>query len=59
VEICLDEVENLGSFIEVEKMSDGDSKQIQEELAEFLGLLGVSPKDRVTKGYNTLMLERA
>ena len=28
-EICLDEVEELGSFIEVEKMSDEDGEKVQ------------------------------
>jgi len=54
--ICLDVVEELGSFIEVEKMSeDEDMLQIQEELMEFLIRLGVNPKDRIKKGYDDLI----
>ncbi len=54
-EICVDEVEGLGSFIEVEKMSDGDGEKVQEELFDFLKSLGVDPKDRVLQGYDTLI----
>ena len=52
-EICLDEVEELGSFIEVEKMSDEDGEKVQNELFDFLKELGVNPEDRVFKGYDT------
>jgi len=52
--ICLDEVEGLGSFIEVEKTSAEDGEAIQEELFNFLESLGVKREDRVFKGYDTL-----
>ncbi len=55
MEICLDEVKNLGSFIEVEKIASGDSDIIQNELFTFLESLGVSKEDRVFKGYDTLL----
>jgi adenylate cyclase class IV len=51
----LDEVDGLGSYIEVEKMSDEDGEKIQNELFDFLQILGVSKEDRVLKGYDTLM----
>lgn len=54
-EICLDEVDELGSYIEVEKMSDEDGEKIQKELFDFLQTLGISKEDRVFKGYDTLM----
>jgi len=54
-EICLDEVENLGSFIEVEKMSDEDGEKVQNELFDFLEGLGVKKEDRVLIGYDTTM----
>jgi len=56
--ICLDKVEGLGSFIEVEKISDGDSQKIMNELMEFLLSLGINKEDRVTKGYDTLLLDK-
>ena len=57
MEICIDEVEQLGSFIEVEKLSEGDSLQIQEQLFTLLESLGVTKEDQVIKGYDTLMWE--
>ncbi len=55
-EICLDEVEGLGSFIEVEKMTeDGDSEQIQAELFAFLKTLGVTKEDQVFEGYDVML----
>jgi adenylate cyclase class 2 len=52
-EICLDEVQEIGSFIEVEKMSDEDGEKVQNELFDFLKELGVNPEDRVFVGYDT------
>lgn len=57
-EICIDEVKDLGSFIEVEVMSDDDAKTVQEQLFIFLQSLGVNPENRVTKGYDTLLYEK-
>lgn len=55
-EICLDEVDELGSFIEVEQITEEeDSDTIQNELFEFLMKLGVAKEDRVTEGYDTMM----
>ncbi|HEY1074877.1 MAG TPA: class IV adenylate cyclase [Patescibacteria group bacterium] len=56
IELCLDEVENLGMFIEVEKLTqEEDTEKIQEELFSFLLSLGVQEEDRVTQGYDTLV----
>jgi len=61
-EICIDDVEDLGSFIEIEAMiSDDDvakAQETQNTLFEFLLSLGISPEDRVTVGYNSLLLEK-
>lgn len=57
-EICLDSVNNLGYFIEVEKMSDEDGQKIQNELFDFLETIGIKKEDRVLKGYDTLLLEK-
>ncbi len=57
--IHLDEVENLGSFIELEKIGpEEEAEKIQKEMMEFLAFLGVPANDRVMKGYDILMLER-
>jgi len=55
VEICLDEVKNLGNFIEVEKISSEPSDKIEKELLNFLKGLGVDLKNRVHWGYDTLV----
>ena len=57
-EICLDEVEGLGSFIEMEKLvEDGDGQQIQEELFQFFLSLGITRDERIMSGYDLLILE--
>ncbi len=57
-EICLDEVETLGSFIEVEKITEDDGEKAQIELMNFLASLGIDKKDRVVSGYDTLILRK-
>ncbi|MFH1316839.1 MAG: class IV adenylate cyclase [Candidatus Woesearchaeota archaeon] len=57
-EICLDDVEELGKFIEVEKISEEDSKKVQEELFRFLKDLGIREENRIEKGYDNLMWEK-
>jgi adenylate cyclase, class 2 len=54
-EICLDEVEGLGTYIEIEKMSEEDGNKVQNELCDFLKELGVKIEDRVLLGYDTLI----
>lgn len=57
--ICIDDVEQLGHFIEVEQLSEDDNDaEIQESLFDFLQSLGVSKEDRIIKGYDTLMHEK-
>lgn len=57
-EICVDEVEGLGFFIELEKIAeDKDTAAIQEQMMEFLKTLGIVSDDQVKKGYDILMLE--
>lgn len=59
LEICLDEIEHLGDFVEVEKLAadDADVDSIQLELWGLLCKFGVEPPERVHKGYDTLMYE--
>ncbi|HWZ66122.1 MAG TPA: class IV adenylate cyclase [Patescibacteria group bacterium] len=59
LELCLDEIDQLGSFVEVEKLAEdeADVDAIQSELWSLLESLGVDIKDRVHKGYDTLMHE--
>ena len=58
-EICIDEVEGLGSFIEVEEMgSIDDASRIHEDMLAFLGKLGIAQEDMFTKRYDILLLEK-
>lgn len=60
MEIVLDDVKNLGEFIEAEKIvtneNHDDKRQIQKELLAFLETLGVSKKDHVIDGKYDIML---
>ena len=55
--ICLDQVRNLGNYIEVEKLFNDDSELdgVQEEIFNFLKTLGINPEDREEHGYDTLI----
>jgi adenylate cyclase class 2 len=57
VEICLDEVDSLGSFIEAEKLTadDVDGASIVNELWQLFDSLGIQRADEVTDGYDVLM----
>ncbi len=57
-EICIDEVEGLGDFIEVEKMSDEDDEVVFNELFSFLEKFGIKKEDRVMVGYDILMADK-
>ena len=60
MEIVLDHVENLGEFIEVEKIvtheDHEDRKKVQRELIDFLETLGVPREDGVIDGKYDIML---
>lgn len=57
IEICIDDVDGLGSFVEVEKLTDEDVDydSVAAELRDVLNQLGVKPEDEVTDGYDVLM----
>ena len=57
-EICLDEVEGLGAFVEVEKISSEDGEKVQQELFQFLESLGVKCEERATRGYDILLHQK-
>jgi adenylate cyclase class 2 len=58
-EICLDEVERLGNFVELEKLTndDDDHELVTEDLLQKLEQLGLSRKDQEFKGYDTQIFE--
>lgn len=59
MEICVDRVEGLGDFIEVEKMTDDKQEgELQGKLFEFLESLGVKKEDQVFKGYDSLLYDK-
>lgn len=59
-EICLDEVTDLGTFIEVEQMAehDEDVEPIQQELMGFLRSLAIEEQDQLVKRYDIQMIEQ-
>ncbi len=61
MEIVLDNVKDLGEFIEAEKIvtdkNNENRKRIQEELYEFLETIGVAKKDHVVDGKYDIMLK--
>lgn len=61
LELCMDEVDNLGSFVEAEKLTeeDADVDAIQAQLWQLLLDLGIHPEDRTDKGYDIMMHELA
>jgi len=58
-EICLDRVEELGDFIEIENMADenADPKLIRRELFAAAAPFGLSPADEETRGYDTQIFQ--
>ncbi len=61
VTICVDAVEGLGMFVELEKMTKDDVpyEKIADELWAILERLGVDRANEVTKGYDVLQKELA
>lgn len=54
--ICLDSVDTLGNFIEVEKITDKNNiDEIQEELYKFLEGIGIGKEKIVLYAYDTLI----
>ena len=54
-EVCLDRVEQLGDFIELEKMTDDDAdpEAVRDELFDALEQFGLLRKNEETRGYDT------
>ena len=56
--ICLDEVEKLGSFVEIEVLvPDDDNKDYADELFQVAWEFGIPEDDRVNSHYDTMMWE--
>lgn len=54
-EICLDQVEELGNFLEIEKLvgDDADPEAVRAELFKAIAPLGLTPADEEPRGYDT------
>lgn len=57
--ICLDEVENLGEFLEVEMLVEDncDRNAAKREIQKFLSSIGVNYKQICNKRYHTMLRE--
>ena len=56
--ICIDEVEKLGSFVELEILVDKDNKEDYElALLEVAKKLGINPDKRINSHYDTMIYE--
>ncbi len=56
IEICYDEVPELGMFIEAEKLmgNEADHDKVVDELWKLLYKLGIDKKDEIHEGYDVL-----
>jgi adenylate cyclase class 2 len=56
IELCLDEVNGLGNFIEAERLcpQDADIANVTKELWNLFAQLGIDKTDRETHGYDVL-----
>ena len=56
LEICIDHIEGLGDFIEIEKMSEQDVNHEETEaiLWKFMSSIGIDKKDEVLVGYDVM-----
>jgi adenylate cyclase class 2 len=58
VEICVDEVDGLGTYIEAEKLvadHNADYDEVAAELWALLAKLGITKKDHEPNGYDVLL----
>ena len=57
-EVCLDEVEGLGAFIELEELTDGkETGRVMEEMRAFLRALGIPEEDLGADRYDIALLK--
>lgn len=59
-EVCLDNVEGLGTFMELEKMTDdknSDAEEIRKELFEAVKPFGLTEADEEKLGYDTQLFK--
>ncbi len=58
-EICLDDVEKLGTYVELEKLveDNADPNKIQEELLQVLESFGIPRSNLEVRGYDTMIFQ--
>jgi len=57
-EICIDHVNELGDYLEIEKMTDEDPTKAQEEMLKYLSNMGIDVTGRVDVGYDILYVRK-
>lgn len=59
-EICVDEVEGLGTFIEIEELATPDTSvpETRKRMRAFLTQIGIPENELFTNRYDTLLLEK-
>lgn len=60
VKFHIDEVKNLGSFVEIEAIGEGgaaDEKELLKKCKDFLKLFNISDDDLIAKSYSDLLIK--
>lgn len=57
-EICLDHVNELGDYLEIEKITDENPLMVQDQMLSYLSELGIDINKRVKVGYDVLFVQK-
>ncbi|MDB4992376.1 MAG: putative Adenylyl cyclase CyaB [Parcubacteria group bacterium] len=59
-EICIDDVEGLGAYVEVEELADSndDIVSIQERMRVFLAEFGIGEEDLINNRYDVMLMQK-
>lgn len=59
-EICIDEVEGLGSFVEIEELLDANDTQqaVRERMEAFLATVGIGAEDLLNNRYDVMLMQK-
>lgn len=59
-EICVDEVEGLGSFVELEELTEENDRvqEVQERMEIFLAKLGVDAESLLKNRYDVMLMQK-
>lgn len=56
--ICIDDIKNLGKFVEIELLSEDDDDYSRERIIKLAERLGIQEQDIITEGYVSLMKKK-